>query len=115
MRLRFRRNHRLMMSRGGYGALRARGTRASAVVAFERTEPQCHLVVVIPRLVERSASRCGWPIGSAFWAVTEVRIPARVSTLTNILSSKTVGGGRSWAPLSELAQRWPWVALCGRE
>jgi (1->4)-alpha-D-glucan 1-alpha-D-glucosylmutase len=112
--LRFRRDHRPLTSRGRYSWLRARGRRAASVVAFERTERQCHLVVVVPRLVERSTSRCGWPVGSSFWAETEVRIPQVVGAWTNVLSGERVDvGRRSWIRLSDLTDSSPWVVLYG--
>jgi (1->4)-alpha-D-glucan 1-alpha-D-glucosylmutase len=112
--LRFRQDHRQLTSRGGYGWLRARGRRAASVVAFERTERQCHLIVVVPRLVERSTSRCGWPVGSSFWADTEVRIPPIVGAWTNVLSGERVDvGRRSWIGLSHLTNSSPWVVLYG--
>jgi (1->4)-alpha-D-glucan 1-alpha-D-glucosylmutase len=113
--LRFRRDHRSMMSRGDYGRLRTKGPRGSSVVAFERTERQSHLVVAVPRLVERSSGKSGWPAGSAFWEDTAVRLSSNVSNWTHILSGEMVTGHKAWAPLSEIAQSWPWVVLYGRE
>jgi (1->4)-alpha-D-glucan 1-alpha-D-glucosylmutase len=113
--LRFRRDHRTMMSRGAYGRLRARGPRAASVVAFERTEGQYHLVVALPRLVEQSAGKSGWAAGPAFWEDTAVRLPSKVSNWIHILSGEMVAGHNAWTPLSEVAQSWPWVVLYGRE
>jgi (1->4)-alpha-D-glucan 1-alpha-D-glucosylmutase len=113
--LRFRRDHRTMMSRGDYGRLRARGPRAASIVAFERTEGRSHLVVAVPRLVERSAGKSGWAAGPAFWEDTAVRIPSKVGNWMHILSGEMITGHKAWAPLSEVAQSWPWVVLYGRE
>jgi (1->4)-alpha-D-glucan 1-alpha-D-glucosylmutase len=113
--LRFRRDHRSMMSRGDYGRLRARGPCASSIVAFERSERQGHLVVAVPRLVEQHAGRSGWPAGPAFWEDTVVRLPSSVASWTHILSGEVVTGHMAWAPLSKIADSWPWVVLYGRE
>ena len=114
--LRFRRDHRSMMSRGDYGRLRTKGPRASSVVAFERTERQSHLVVAVPRLVERTAGKSGWPAGSAFWEDTAVRLPSSISNWTHILSGEMVTGYRAWAPLSESRKAGPgWCSTDANE
>jgi (1->4)-alpha-D-glucan 1-alpha-D-glucosylmutase len=113
--LRFRRDHRAMLARGDYERLRARGSRASSVVAFERIEGQSHLVVAVPRLVERTTGNAGWPVGAGFWEDTKVRLPSSVSNWMHILSGEMVTGRKAWAPLSEIAKSLPWVVLYGRE
>jgi (1->4)-alpha-D-glucan 1-alpha-D-glucosylmutase len=113
--LRFRHAHRTLMARARYTPLRARGTRASAVVAFRRTYGTDHVIVAVPRLIERSMSGVGWPIHD-FWADTDVRVPPRVRTWTNLLSQEPITLDRAGrAPLAALTSHWPWVVLYGRE
>ena len=114
--LRFRRDHREMMARAGYVPIRARGARASAAVAFRRTYARSHLIVAVPRLVDRAAIAAGWPTGLSFWGDTELRVPMRVRTWTNVLTADEVTFERSArAPLALLTERCPWVVLFGRE
>src|SRR5262249_11133234 len=80
--LRFRKDHREMIARASYVPLRARGRRSSASVAFRRTYNREHLVVAVPRLIERSHIDAGWPAGPHFWTDTEIRLPTRVRTWT---------------------------------
>jgi (1->4)-alpha-D-glucan 1-alpha-D-glucosylmutase len=114
--LRFRKDHRTMIARAGYLPLRARGTRASASVAFRRTHNREHVIVAVPRLVERSIIDAGWPAGSAFWSDTELRLPSRVLQWTNLLSGHVISFEHSRpALLGELTSSWPWVVLYGHE
>jgi (1->4)-alpha-D-glucan 1-alpha-D-glucosylmutase len=113
--LQFRRSHRTLMATAAYTPLRARGARAATVIAFRRTYRGQHVIVAVPRLIERSVSAAGWPIG-AFWVDTELRLPSRVRTWTHLLSNEPIGfeqPGR--APLSLLTAAWPWVVLYGTE
>ena len=113
--LRFRQSHRSLMAKAGYTPLRAQGSTAAAVVAFRRTHGAEHVIVAVPRLVERSVSGLGWPV-HAFWADTEVRVPSRVRTWTHLLSDERISLDRPGrAPLSSLTSRWPWVILYGSE
>jgi maltooligosyltrehalose synthase len=103
------------MARAGYMPLRARGPRASAVVAFRRSHRGEHVIVAVPRLIERSVSGAGWPT-QTFWADTEVRVPSRVRTWTHLLTDEPIAfeqPGR--ASLSRLTVNWPWVILYGSE
>jgi (1->4)-alpha-D-glucan 1-alpha-D-glucosylmutase len=114
--LRFRREHREMVARAGYVPIRARGARASAAVAFRRTASRSHLIVVVPRLVDRAAIAAGWPTGLSFWGDTELRVPTRVRRWTNALSGEQVTLERSGrAPVAALTERWPWLVLYGCE
>jgi len=114
--VRFRRAHREMMARAGYFPLRARGARASAAVAFRRTFARAHVLVAVPRLVDRAALGAGWPTGGAFWSDTELRVPPRVRSWTNVLTGEQVVLERAGrAPLATLTERWPWVVLYGGE
>jgi len=114
--LRFRREHRELMARAGYVPIRARGARASAAVAFRRTSSRSHLIVVVPRLVDRAAITAGWPTGLSFWDNTELRVPRRVRAWTNVLSGEHVTLERpARAPLGSLTERWPWLVLYGSE
>jgi (1->4)-alpha-D-glucan 1-alpha-D-glucosylmutase len=114
--LRFRREHREMVARAGYVPIRARGARASAAVAFRRTASWSHLIVAVPRLVDRAAIAAGWPTGLSFWGDTELRVPTRVRRWTNALSGEQVTLERSGrAPLAALTERWPWLVLYGCE
>jgi len=114
--LRFRRANREMMTRAGYVPIRARGARASAAVAFRRTCARSHLIVVVPRLVDRTAIAAGWPTGLSFWGDTELRVPMRVRTWTHVLTGEQVTFERpARAPLALLTERCPWVVLDGRE
>ena len=114
--LRFRRSHQELMSRAGYVPIRARGARAPAIVAFRRTYRRQHVVVAVPRLVERSASAAGWPAGSEFWRETELRVPSRVREWKNVLTGCEVRFDQpARAPLAGLTEGWPWVVLYGSE
>jgi (1->4)-alpha-D-glucan 1-alpha-D-glucosylmutase len=113
--LRFRRAHRALMAEAAYLPLRARGARAAAIVAFRRTHARDHLIVVVPRLIERSVSSAGWPTDT-FWANTEVGVPPRVRTWRHLLTDESIVFERPGrAPLSQLTVNWPWVILYGSE
>jgi hypothetical protein len=74
------------------------------------------VVVVVPRLVERSVVAAGWPVSATFWADTQLRLPPRVREWTNLLSSQRVSFARpAHVPLAELTASWPWLVLYGRE
>ena len=114
--LRFRRSNRELMSKATYVPIRARGARAPAIVAFRRTYQRQHVVVGVPRLVERSLIAAGWPAGSDFWRDTELRVPSRVREWRNVLTGCTTRfdqPGR--ASLARLTEGWPWVVLYGCE
>jgi malto-oligosyltrehalose synthase len=114
--LRFRRAHREMMARAGYRPIRARGAHASAVVAFRRTFARSHLIVAVPRLVDRAAFAAGWPTGESFWTDTELRVPLRVRSWINVLTGEDVAFERpARAPLALLTNDSPWVVLYGFE
>jgi (1->4)-alpha-D-glucan 1-alpha-D-glucosylmutase len=114
--VRFRKAHREMMARAGYFPIRARGARASAAVAFRRTRARAHVLVAVPRLVDRAALAAGWPTGEAFWADTALRVPPRVRVWTNVLTGEELTlEQRARAPLASLTERWPWVVLYGSE
>jgi (1->4)-alpha-D-glucan 1-alpha-D-glucosylmutase len=114
--LRFRRAHREMMARSGYLPVRARGARASAVIAFRRTFAHAHLIVAVPRLVDRTTLAAGWPTGASFWTDSELRVPLRVRTWTHVLTGEEVALERPGrARLASLMERWPWVVLYGYE
>jgi maltooligosyltrehalose synthase len=104
------------MARAGYFPIRARGARASAAVAFRRTRARAHVLVAVPRLVDRAALAAGWPTGEAFWADTALRVPPRVRVWTNVLTGEELTlEQRARAPLASLTERWPWVVLYGSE
>jgi (1->4)-alpha-D-glucan 1-alpha-D-glucosylmutase len=112
--LRFRRQHRRLMSRASYAPLRTRGPRASSLVAFRRTFGNEHVVVAVPRFVEQSALRGEWPDSRTFWADTELRVPSQVRCWTNLLSGRPVVVERAArARVASLAGVWPWVVLHG--
>jgi (1->4)-alpha-D-glucan 1-alpha-D-glucosylmutase len=114
--LRFRRAHREMMARAGYVPIRARGARASAAVAFRRTSARSHLIVAVPRLVDRATLGAGWPTGPSFWADTELAVPTRVRAWTNVITGDEIVLDRpARASLASLTERWPWVVLYGSE
>ena len=114
--VRFRKAHREMMARAGYVPIRARGARASAALAFRRAFARAHLLVAVPRLVDRAAVAAGWPTGAAFWADTELGVSPRVRVWTNVLSGEELTlERRARAPLASLTERWPWVVLYGCE
>jgi (1->4)-alpha-D-glucan 1-alpha-D-glucosylmutase len=113
--LRFRRSHRSLMAKAGYTPVNAHGARAAAVVAFRRTAGREHLIVAMPRLIERSVSGAGWPTDE-FWGDTEIRVPTRVRTWRNLLTDEPISFERPGrAPLSSLTVNWPWVILYGTE
>ena len=113
--LQFRRDHRALMARGRYSPIRARGERASAVVAFRRTLAGEHFIVAVPRLVARTTGSAVWPVGS-YWGDTHLRVPSHIRDWTNLLSGERVSLVPSArAPLAELATDFPWVVLYGRE
>ena len=114
--LRFRRDNRRLLAEAGYVPIRARGVRAAALVAFRRTRGREHVIVAVPRLIERSAVAAGWPVGPAFWGDTELRVPTQVGEGSNLLEARTVYFKRpSHAPMATLGETWPWVVLHGRE
>jgi len=113
--LRFRRSQRRLMAKAGYTPMNAHGARATAVVAFRRTAGREHLIVAVPRLIERSVSGSGWPTG-AFWGDTEIRVPTRVRPWRHLLTDEPISFERPGrAPLSSLTVNWPWVILYGTE
>jgi (1->4)-alpha-D-glucan 1-alpha-D-glucosylmutase len=114
--LRFRRTHREMMARANYVPIRARGAHASAVVAFRRTFTRSHLIVAVPRLVDRAALAAGWPTGASFWTDTELRVPIGVRTWVNVLTGEDVSFEQpARAPLALLTASCPWIVLYGFE
>jgi (1->4)-alpha-D-glucan 1-alpha-D-glucosylmutase len=116
--LRFRRDHAEWMARATYRPLRVRGRGTSAVVAFARSWQSKHIVVVVPRLIERPVVERGWPAGEPFWADTQVRIPSSADSWIDLWSGERVSTrAASWLPLSEMSEPagrthpWPWIVL----
>jgi len=114
--LHFRRDHRRLMTQAGYVPIRASGVRASALVAFRRSFEREHVIVAVPRLVERAAIAAGWPTGPGFWGDTELRVPSRVRQWVSPLTGDTFSlENPARAKLTQLADTWPWVVLYGVE
>lgn len=67
------RNHPDLYSRGTYRRIAQEGSLAGSLVAFERRHGEERLVSVVPRLVARRLEAGKFPLGSKFWADTDLK------------------------------------------
>jgi (1->4)-alpha-D-glucan 1-alpha-D-glucosylmutase len=112
--LRFRRDNRSFMARARYSPIRARGQGASLVVGFRRSFQDQHLVVAVPRLVDRELARTFTVDGRMHWSGAELPLPSAAIEWTNVLSGGRVETAGARAPVRQLAGGSSWVVLYGR-
>jgi (1->4)-alpha-D-glucan 1-alpha-D-glucosylmutase len=108
--LHLRADHERLLREASYRPLRVRGARAASVVAFERRGPSSRVVVVVPRLTDRSASSAV-PLDAAFWGDTEVRLPSSDGRWSNLLAGEELELNRGWCRVTELMTARPWAVL----
>jgi malto-oligosyltrehalose synthase len=108
--LHFRTDHHRLLREASYRPLRVRGARATSVIAFERRGPSSRIVVVVPRLTDRSATSAV-PLDAAFWGDTEVRLPSSDGRWSNLLGGEELELGCSWCRMTELMTARPWIVL----
>jgi (1->4)-alpha-D-glucan 1-alpha-D-glucosylmutase len=108
--LQFRADHELLLREAAYRPLRVRGSRAASVVAFERRGPTSRVVVIVPRLIDRSLTNT-IPLDAAFWEDTEIRLPSSDGRWSNPLAGEELVLDRGWCRMTALATAQPWVVL----
>jgi (1->4)-alpha-D-glucan 1-alpha-D-glucosylmutase len=108
--LHFRADHDRLLREASYRPLRVRGSRAASVVAFERRGPGSRVVVIVPRLTDRSATSAV-PLDAAFWGDTEVRLPSSDGRWSNLLAAEELVLNCGWCRVAELMAARPWVVL----
>lgn len=108
--LHFRADHERLLREASYRPLRVRGGRATSVIAFERRGPSSRVVVVVPRLTDRSATSAV-PLDAAFWGDTEIRLPSSDGRWSNLLAGEELDLGCGWCRITELTQARPWAVL----
>ena len=108
--LHFRADHDRLLGEGSYRPLRVRGARATSVVAFERRRLSSRVVVVVPRLTDRSATSAV-PLDAAFWGDTELRLPSSDGRWSNLLAGEELELNCGWCRVAELMAARPWVVL----
>src|SRR4030095_8302228 len=110
MLLHFRADHDRLLREASYRPLRVRGARATSVVAFERRGPSSRVVVVVPRLTDRSAASAV-PLDAAFWGDTEIRLPSSDGRWSNLLTTEELELGCGWCRIGEWMTVRPWLVL----
>jgi malto-oligosyltrehalose synthase len=110
MLLHFRADHDRLLREASYRPLRVRGARATSVVAFERRGPSSRVVVVVPRLTDRSAASAV-PLDAAFWGDTEIRLPSSDGRWSNLLATEELELGCGWCRIGEWMTVRPWLVL----
>jgi (1->4)-alpha-D-glucan 1-alpha-D-glucosylmutase len=108
--LHFRADHHRLFREASYRPLRVRGVRATSLVAFERRGPSSRVVVVVPRLTDRSATSAV-PLDAAFWGDTGVRLPSSDGRWSNLLAGEELELGCGWCRVTDLTAARPWVVL----
>lgn len=108
--LRFRADHQRMLRDASYRPLRVRGGRAASAVAFERRGPRTRIVVIAPRLTDRSASGTN-PPDAAFWGDTEFRLPSSNGRWRSVLDARELEVQPGWRRIAEFTTARPWVVL----
>jgi (1->4)-alpha-D-glucan 1-alpha-D-glucosylmutase len=109
--LHFRADHDRMLREASYRPLRVRGARATSVVAFERRGMSSRMVVVVPRLTDRSAASA-LPLDAAFWGDTEIRLPSSDGRWSNLLAGDELELNCGWCRVADLMDTArPWVVL----
>ncbi|HKH70499.1 MAG TPA: malto-oligosyltrehalose synthase [Vicinamibacterales bacterium] len=108
--LHFRADHGRLLGDGSYRPLRVRGARAASLVAFERRRLSSRVVVVVPRLTDRSATSAV-PLDATFWGDTEVRLPSSDGRWSSLLAGEELELGSGWCRVSDLMAARPWVVL----
>jgi len=109
--LHFRADHDRMLREASYRPLRVRGARATSVVAFERRGLSSRAVVVVPRLIDRSAASAV-PLDAAFWGDTEIRLPSSDGRWSNLLAGDELELNCGWCRVADLVDAArPWVVL----
>jgi malto-oligosyltrehalose synthase len=108
--LHFRADHDRLLREASYRPLRVRGARATSVVAFERRGPSSRVLVVVPRLTDRSA-RNAVCLDAAFWEDTEIRLPTSDGRWSNLLAGEDLEINCGWCRVADLMATRPWVVL----
>jgi maltooligosyltrehalose synthase len=108
--LQFRADHGQLLREASYRPLRVRGSRAGSLVAFERRGHGARIVVVVPRLTDRSAANAT-PLDATFWGDTEVRLPSSDGRWSNLLAAEELVLDCGWCRVATLMATRPWVVL----
>jgi malto-oligosyltrehalose synthase len=108
--LQFRADHKRLLREASYRPLRVRGARATSVVAFERRGVSSRVLVVVPRLTDRSA-RNAVPLDAGFWGDTEIRLPRSDGRWSNLLAGEDLDIDCGWCRAADLMATRPWVVL----
>jgi (1->4)-alpha-D-glucan 1-alpha-D-glucosylmutase len=108
--LQLRADHGRLLREGSYRPLRVRGIRAASVVAFERRGPDSRIVVVVPRLTDRSAANAS-SLDGTFWGDTAIRLPSSDGRWANLVAAEELVFDCGWCPVATLMKARPWVVL----
>ena len=108
--LQFRADHEQVFREASYRPLRVRGTRAALVVAFERRGPESRVVVVVPRLTDRSAVNAA-PLDAAFWGDTQLRLPGSGGRWSDALTAEELALDCGWCRVATVMTTRPWAVL----
>ena len=86
-----RRERAAFFERAGYAPVRLEGTSARHVCAYARRLGEEALVTVVPRLwMALTGDSDAWPVGSAVWGDTVLRMPGARSAWRNVLTGETL-------------------------
>jgi malto-oligosyltrehalose synthase len=108
--LQFRLDCAHLLRNASYRPLRVRGSRAAALVAFERRGPQSRVAVAVPRLTARPVMNAG-ALDAEFWGDTEIRLPDSDGRWRNVLAAEDLVVDRGWRRMADLASVGPCVVL----
>ncbi|OGU13235.1 MAG: malto-oligosyltrehalose synthase, partial [Geobacteraceae bacterium GWC2_53_11] len=89
----FRREHRTLFEAGSYVPLTVEGSRREHVCAFERSERDRSILVVVPRLCSGLiGDHTGLPLGAEVWRDTRINLPSggSASRFRNIFTGEMV-------------------------
>ena len=97
---------------GEYAPLEASGSQQNHVVAFQRCYGERSLIAVAPRLV---AAAQALPVGTEFWADTQVALPAepQPAALRNVFTGESVAVSGGVVSVREALRTLPVALLCG--
>lgn len=113
--LRLRHEYPDLLEQGQYLPLEVSGLHQESILAYQRSEDNITLIVILPRLLTRVIA---WrtssfaPLGREAWADTCVKLPAdSPQQWTSYLDNRIVDTPESRVPLSEAAQFFPFIIL----
>jgi (1->4)-alpha-D-glucan 1-alpha-D-glucosylmutase len=118
--LNFRREHPELFAHGDYLPLEVRGARSQSVFAFARHLGDEWLIVAVPRLLKRIATRADFPLPKTVWNATFLDIPSATPySWNNILTGERIDlcgrGQRGTVSVSDLFRHFPFAVLARAE